>query len=136
MRWQRRDLPPPINPLETGPRAVAYSNICSVEHSSGAPRCSASRIPWADDGPTAIHHLYPLCRSDHTIRHLGWAYEINPDGTITAEHDSATNTPNDPGTHPRHRGNRPRLQATRSAPTPVMSLHTAWEDPPGSMVTP
>lgn len=30
-------------------------------------------IPWAADGPTSIHHLYPLCRGDHIIRHHGWA---------------------------------------------------------------
>jgi hypothetical protein len=41
------------------------------------------RIPWAEDGPTSIDHLYPLCRGDHIIRHLGWTYQINPDGTIT-----------------------------------------------------
>jgi hypothetical protein len=40
-------------------------------------------IPWAEDGPTAITHLAPLCPGDHTIRHHGWTYQINPDSTIT-----------------------------------------------------
>jgi hypothetical protein len=40
-------------------------------------------IPWADGGPTATTHLAPLCPGDHTIRHHGWTYKINPDGTIT-----------------------------------------------------
>jgi hypothetical protein len=40
-------------------------------------------VPWAQGGPTAITHLYPLCRGDHIIRHHGWSYQINSDGTIT-----------------------------------------------------
>lgn len=40
-------------------------------------------IPWADGGPTTITHLAPLCPGDHTIRHHGWTYHINPNGTIT-----------------------------------------------------
>jgi len=40
-------------------------------------------IPWAHGGPTAITHLAPLCPGDHTIRHHGWTYQINPDTTIT-----------------------------------------------------
>ena len=40
-------------------------------------------IPWAQGGPTAITHLAPLCPGDHTIRHHGWTYLINPNGTIT-----------------------------------------------------
>ena len=38
------------------------------------------RIPWARGGPTTIHHLAPLCRHDHRIRHHGWFYHPLPNG--------------------------------------------------------
>ena len=41
------------------------------------------RIPFAEGGPTDEHHLAPLCRNDHCIRHqAGWTYKFLPNGTI------------------------------------------------------
>lgn len=41
------------------------------------------RIPFAKGGPTDEHHLAPLCRNDHCIRHqAGWTYKFLPNGTI------------------------------------------------------
>ncbi|MCB1247442.1 MAG: DUF222 domain-containing protein [Acidimicrobiia bacterium] len=38
-------------------------------------------VPWAEDGPTTITNLIPLCRHDHRIRHeAGWRYETTKTG--------------------------------------------------------
>lgn len=40
-------------------------------------------IPHAEGGATTEANLAPLCRHDHTIRHLpGWSYRTQPDGTV------------------------------------------------------
>jgi len=39
------------------------------------------RIPWAEGGPTTVHHLAPGCRHDHVVRHrCGWRYLRRSDG--------------------------------------------------------
>jgi hypothetical protein len=46
------------------------ARACDLDH----------RIPWSHGGPTTIHHLAPLCRHDHRIRHHGWTYQPLPNG--------------------------------------------------------
>ncbi len=37
--------------------------------------------PHADDGPTSLHNLAPLCRHDHMVRHgAGWSYRRTDEG--------------------------------------------------------
>ena len=47
------------------------ANSCDLDH----------RAPWAENGPTTVDNLAPLCRHDHRVRHRsGWSYEPLPDG--------------------------------------------------------
>jgi hypothetical protein len=60
------------------------ARACDLDH----------RIPWSHGGPTSIHHLAPLCRHDHRIRHHGWTYQPLPNGdhhwTSPLNHTSTT----------------------------------------------
>ncbi|MGH8946304.1 MAG: DUF222 domain-containing protein [Acidimicrobiia bacterium] len=62
-----------LRPVCAFPGCRNPATDCDLDHN----------IPWAEDGPTHIDKLAPLCPGDHTIRHHGWTYQINPDGTIT-----------------------------------------------------
>jgi hypothetical protein len=60
------------------------ARACDLDH----------RIPWSHGGPTSVHHLAPLCRHDHRIRHHGWTYQPLPNGdhhwTSPLNHTSTT----------------------------------------------
>ena len=62
-----------LRPVCAFPGCRNPATDCDLDHN----------IPWAQGGPTHIDKLAPLCPGDHTIRHHGWTYQINPDGTIT-----------------------------------------------------
>jgi len=48
-----------------------------------AAQCDLDHITaWADGGPTDTSNLAPLCRHDHTVKHLSrWVYARRPDGS-------------------------------------------------------
>ncbi len=47
-----------------------------------ASRCDLGHpIPYSHGGPTTVDHLAPLCRRHHRVRHHGWEYQPQPDGT-------------------------------------------------------
>ncbi|MGH8945642.1 MAG: HNH endonuclease signature motif containing protein, partial [Acidimicrobiia bacterium] len=62
-----------LRPVCAFPGCRNPAQECDLDHN----------IPWAEGGPTHIDKLAALCPGDHTIRHHGWTYQINPDGTIT-----------------------------------------------------
>ena len=76
---RRRPTAHPTRPVQTQRPVCSFPGCrnpakdCDLDHN----------IPWAQGGPTAVTHLAPLCPGDHTVRHHGWTYAINTDGTIT-----------------------------------------------------
>ncbi|MBT8217634.1 MAG: HNH endonuclease, partial [Acidimicrobiia bacterium] len=47
------------------------ATTCDLDHTT----------PHSQGGPTTPTNLAPLCRHDHRIKHTGWTYHPQEDGT-------------------------------------------------------